>query len=648
MNDPRLTTEQNFLFTKALSGDGCITMKERLDLIKAGISAEIIDELTKPDEVGDKTEFSNKPSKSEQSKKEAAKALLSLSGAGAGGVATGGGIGFFIGGPAGAAAGAFIGGLIGLGVAVISGCSEELPPPNTSETNNNYDVDVNIIQKIDTGMSKEELLEVLKEFWNSTEINEIVEALKSINKTTEMIVILLMELGASFDKVIAALETMDTTQQDILNTLSNGNAAILESLQNILNAVNAGTELSAENNKLLAQLLEMVGNIDTGTDPAITNLLEKIFTMLETAINQQNNSDSELQDSLQTLISSVNAILESLQKILDKVNAGTELSAENNKLLAQLLEMVGNINTETDPAITNLLEKIFTMLEMAINQQNNSDSKLQDLLQTLIDKVDAFMQGSQTADEKTLKLLETLIDSVNAGNAANAQFYETILNKLDGLEAVIKDYLMNILDAVNKNGEISADIRNLTQKVLEQINGHAVADNDALKAILEAINNLSVGTGGNVDLSKIEEMLAALLKQTEENGNLLTDINGKLDVINMTIKAATDEIKNLLGDKFDQNNEYFKQIIDKLEGFGSEGYDDTELLQKLDTILNILGNISDNTNKDDLLSKLDEILAAIKDHKVIVDVTGKITCDCNCGNDQNHEGIVGDLEDLLG
>ena len=647
MNDPRLTTEQNFLFTKALSGDGCITMKERLDLIKAGIAAEIIDELTKPDEVGDKTEFSNKPSKSEQSRKEAARALRTISGAGLAGVGGGAFIGAF-GGPVGALVGGFVGGLISVGVAVISSCSEEPAPPDINETNNNYDVDVNIIQKIDAGMSKEELLEVLNEFWNSTEINEIVEALKSINKTTEMIVILLMELGASFDKVIAALETMDTTQQDILNTLSNGNAAILESLQNILNAVNAGTELSAENNKLLAQLLEMVGNIDTGTDPAITNLLEKIFTMLEMAINQQNNSDSELQDSLQTLISSVNAILESLQKILDKVNAGTELSAENNKLLAQLLEMVGNIDTGTDPAITNLLEKIFTMLEMAINQQNNSDSKLQDLLQTLIDKVDAFMQGSQTADEKTLKLLETLIDSVNAGNAANAQFYETILNKLDGLEAVIKDYLMNILDAVNKNGEISEDIRNLTQKVLEQINSHAVADNDALKAILEAINNLSVGTGGNVDLSKIEEMLAALLKQTEENGNLLTDINGKLDVINMTIKAATDEIKNLLGDKFDQNNEYFKQIIDKLEGFGSEGYDDTELLQKLDTILNILGNISDNTNKDDLLSKLDEILAAIKDHKVIVDVTGKITCDCNCGNDQNHEGIVGDLEDLLG
>ena len=599
----KLSVEQRSLIEKA-SKDGVITSKERAEMERAGIAKEIIDELAgEPGKIGDgsgeETDFGTYW---EEGKREAAAIKKSLrtrvkedwdngnywpaiknsfkgamvpnnthvQEAGVGGKA-------------------LLAVLGGAAAFLISSCvDKDDSTPNVYIKNINYEIPVNI-PTMDNGQATDKLIELIQALLDENKsLKEVIEELKNsqeefsqqlldtlqqlLNRLDELgqgidyIAKILLEQGVSLKDIIALLEDNGKTQEEILNTLSNGNAAILESLQNILNAV----------------------------------------------------------------------------------NAGTELSAENNKLLAQLLEMVGNINTETDPAITNLLEKIFTMLEMAINQQNNSDSKLQDLLQTLIDKVDAFMQGSQTADEKTLKLLETLIDSVNAGNAANAQFYETILNKLDGLEAVIKDYLMNILDAVNKNGEISEDIRNLTQKVLEQINSHAVADNDALKAILEAINNLSVGTGGNVDLSKIEEMLAALLKQTEENGNLLTDINGKLDVINMTIKAATDEIKNLLGDKFDQNNEYFKQIIDKLEGFGSEGYDDTELLQKLDTILNILGNISDNTNKDDLLSKLDEILAAIKDHKVIVDVTGKITCDCNCGNDQNHEGIVGDLEDLLG
>ena len=57
--------------------------------------------------------------------------------------------------------------------------------------------------------------------------------------------------------------------------------------------------------------------------------------------------------------------------------------------------------------------------------------------------------------------------------------------------------------------------------------------------------------------------------------------------------------------------------------------DDAKLLDKLDKIL----------------AKLDDILAAIKDHKVQIDVTGKVTCECNCG--KNHEGILGDIDDIL-
>ena len=49
---------------------------------------------------------------------------------------------------------------------------------------------------------------------------------------------------------------------------------------------------------------------------------------------------------------------------------------------------------------------------------------------------------------------------------------------------------------------------------------------------------------------------------------------------------------------------------------------------------------------DKILQKLDEIKDAIKNHKVEVDVTGKVTCECNCGS--KHEGILGDLNDLLG
>ncbi len=383
---------------------------------------------------------------------------------------------------------------------------------------------------------------------------------------------------------------------------------------------NSNDENAQKTLELLQQLVDRLGQLEVGIDQIAQILFEQGVSLDEiVALLEASNKTQD--DILNELSNGHDEIRTYLENILNAINNGNEIDANTNKLLAQLLEKVGNIEAGDNSEVLAMLEKIFALVQESIDNNKNMD-------------------------DKTYALLETLVKSVKEGNAANAKFYEAILNKLDGLEGVMKDYLKNILDAVNANGEISEDIRNLTQKVLEQINNHAVANNDALKAILEAINNLSIGSGGNADLSKIEEMLAALLKETTENGDILTDINGKLDVINMTIKAATEEIKNLLGDKFDQNNEYFKQIIDKLEGLGGEGYDDTELLEKLDTILNILGNINNNTNKDDLLAKLDEILAAIKDHKVIVDVTGKITCDCNCG--QNHEGIVGDLGDLLG
>ena len=417
---------------------------------------------------------------------------------------------------------------------------------------------------------------------------------------------------------VSVLNENEATNEliNLIKDLINQNADLKTAIEDLKNSQDENAQKTLE---LLQQLVERLGQLEVGIDQIAQILFEQGVSLDEiVALLEASNKTQD--DILNELSNGHDEIRAYLENILNAINNGNEIDANTNKILSQLLEKVGNIESG-DSEILAMLEKIFAFVQESIDNNNEMD-------------------------EKTYALLETLVKSVQEGNAANAKFYEAILNKLDGLEGVMKDYLKNILDAVNANGTISEDIRNLTQKVLEQINNHAVADNDALKAILEAINNLSVGSGGNVDLSKIEEMLAALLKQTAENGDILTDINGKLDVINMTIKAATDEIKNLLGDKFDQNNEYFKQIIDKLEGLGGEGYDDTELLEKLDTILNILGNINNNTNKDDLLAKLDEILAAIKDHKVIVDVTGKITCDCNCG--QNHEGIVGDLGDLLG
>ena len=104
----------------------------------------------------------------------------------------------------------------------------------------------------------------------------------------------------------------------------------------------------------------------------------------------------------------------------------------------------------------------------------------------------------------------------------------------------------------------------------------------------------------------------------------------------MKLQRLTGLEKEKLEAEFGKNDERYTNICNLLEaiknqgGSGGAGFDDSKLLEKLDKILN----------------KLDDILAAIKDHKVTVDVTGKVECNCNCGG--NHEGILGDLEDILG
>ena len=128
-----------------------------------------------------------------------------------------------------------------------------------------------------------------------------------------------------------------------------------------------------------------------------------------------------------------------------------------------------------------------------------------------------------------------------------------------------------------------------------------------------------------------------LLAQSKKNGNTLSSIDGKLDVIQLTQQAILDKINaeaHKGDERYTETKALLKEILDKV-GKQNGKYDDGELLK----VLNNLSNLID--------TKLDAILKAIKDHdvKVTVDVTGKVKCECNCG--KKDEGIIGDLANAL-
>ena len=196
-----------------------------------------------------------------------------------------------------------------------------------------------------------------------------------------------------------------------------------------------------------------------------------------------------------------------------------------------------------------------------------------------------------------------------------------ILNYIAAVGFEMNRNFTAVLEAINKGVAGADSLRDLLEKVLEKQDKNT-------KAIIDAIGNIKVGPGGAVDLSSVEKMLAELLKQSQKNGDILSNIDAKTDVIATTTKSILDALNK----EFGKNDERYKNINNLLTVIankaGGKG-DDAALLAKLDKIL----------------QKLDEIKDAIKNHKVEVDVTGKVTCECNCG--QNHEGILGDLNDIL-
>ena len=280
-----------------------------------------------------------------------------------------------------------------------------------------------------------------------------------------------------------------------------------------------------------------------------------------------------------------------LKDILYAVKDGNKISAGNQELLNQILDKLKDCK---DDDAKDTLNQILGLLQQSITQ-------------------------NKEMDEKTHALLEQLIKLVDKnGSDANALGKE-ILNYIAAVGFEMNRNFSAVLEAINKGAEGSDGIRALLEKVIKN-------QGENTKAIIEAMGNIKLD-GDNIDLSGLEAMVKELLEQSKKNGDTLTSIDGKMDVVNVTTKAILAKLE----DEFGKNDERYNSIMNVLNKIGDKAgsIDEGKLLDKLDKIL----------------AKLDDILAAIKDHKVTVDVTGKVTCECNCG--KNHEGILGDLEDLM-
>ena len=467
---------------------------------------------------------------------------------------------------------------------------------------------------VDIKGSVDNIADLIKEFPEyTTQLNEIISGIKTGNKS-------MSEVKDLIEQVLNQAVKNGDTQVSILNKLNeiqNANKSDGEKLADMLKLLGeikvtldgiagdlkAHFKNDATVNKYLEQILAEAKKNNAKTD-ATNELLQKLYTLVEKLgskgdamgkeiINAIANLGLDMTANFDKLLDAVNngnVKLDDITALLQKINANVVKNGEDGKKLGdQILNYIAAVGFEMNQNFSKLLDAV-----------NNGNVKLDDIKELITQLTTQVKQNGE--DGK--KLGKEILDAINKlGVDMNTNFAA-------------------VLEAINKGVAGADSLRDLLEKVLEKQDKNT-------KAIIEAIGNIKVGSGGTVDLSSIEKMLAELLKQSQKNGNILSNIDAKTDVIATTTKS----ILEALNKEFGKNDERYKNINNLLTVIANKNNgngNDKVLLEKLDKIL----------------QKLDEIKDAIKNHKVEVDVTGKVTCECNCGS--KHEGILGDLNDLLG
>ena len=390
-------------------------------------------------------------------------------------------------------------------------------------------------------------------------------------------------------------------------------------------------EMFKENNSNVKELLEQ-GRVIIASDSARNAKLDNLASAIKNLNIDMNSGIDKLADKLNMSTNQLIAVMKQLGYRQEQI---TKMTAA--EILAAIKE-----NTAETKKNGEIMLVGFNNLEGIIKDYGaKGEAFAKDVLNYIaavgfeINRNFGNLIAEVKAGRVSLDDIKALIAAMNKNIEQNGEAAKDNIDKiLNYIAAVGYDMNRNftaILNAINNGGKGAEEIKALLEKVLEKQDANS-------KAIIEAMGNIKVD-GGKIDLSSIEAMLKDLLAQSKKNGNTLSSIDGKLNVIQITQQAILDKI-NAEAHKGDQRYEradaFMTEVLDKLGKQSDAGkYDDTKLLEALKGLSNLIDN------------KTDKLLEAIKNHdvKVTVDVTGKVKCECNCG--QNHEGILDDINNIL-
>ena len=433
----------------------------------------------------------------------------------------------------------------------------------------------------------------------------------------------------------------DYTQQinqiiERLDRLDNNNTAqltaILKQLDNVI-----------QNQNLTQQQLEVQ------LDAICQKLKGWLEQIIENQIDIKTNDNKNAQDILNAIMlivnsdKDINAKLKDLMAILNQIKAvGESIDTTTKDILEEIKkaknELIATLNTNNQEVLN------------AIAKLNENDQKSLAILNEIKNLINTYgSQGNAIA--------EAILIAVGKINSTDLSGVEALLNKLVKGQKKTNDEISDLTNLFSKFSSATATQLNTIIAKLDKSSPNYDAQLNAIIKLLEQLD-------ANND-TRNQKVLDAISKLGADVSGSLTAILAAIQSIPAAQQKDYSDVLNAILDKIKEgnsnNNKNFKAVLDAIAKLGVDvAYGFNTILDaiknqpdysaKLDAIIAKLNSIGDGVTANG--NTLKDILKAIKDHdvKVTVDVTGKVQCECNCncGNGGVHEGILGDLNDLLG
>lgn len=556
------------------------------------------------------------------------------------------------------------------------------------------------------GYSQEEIIkmtasQIINAIDNNTAVTEGTNNLLTI--ITEQLTDILPKLLEQGKITNEQLNDLKQQMQDLMNEVQNGNISADEFYNKAFEYM-AGS--AANQQVIIAQLVEngktqqeannlikqLISDVQSGNKTA-----EAAFNEIKELLGNIDETLGEISQVLKDLLSDFDSFYNDYKNDKDKEFHLLDQLIQNGKLQTSILQSMNNTINSMSENITGIKTNTDKLLEIA-----QDDTKFNELIEAIKN-----IQAGGSADidyqrlEDMFKMMGlTITDAINMSssqleqaikdfqntyvNVEQKQIEElqTIQSKIDDLQMFLSnnDNNQEIIDAINNitvaigngNEDVTNELKNLTEQLnkLQQ----------AIDAIYKAIGDQAAIT--NTYFAKWDGKFDSMLGSLVNLEGAANDIKSQLSTIIANQKTTQVYLDNLLEAIAELKEEIIK-LQDSTDGEGSsitleqleelwKQHDEANFNKYKELIENLDLNVDiDTSTIEDLLTSIDNKMEYINDNSEILtqilnklnsidwsnpDYTDKLDkiieilenfkCNCDCGG--NNEGILGDLDDVLG